>query len=339
MDNPSITVSDFIARAPHSLELKLIAGADGAEVRRITLPRIQKLGLALAGFRHYLHPGRVQIIGQSEISYLTELSPEARHEAIRNLELERISCALVTKDLSAPPELVEAADDAKLPLLQTPLVSSEAITHITLFLQKELAPCEVRHGVLLDLYGIGVLIEGRSGIGKSECALDLIVRGHRLIADDQVEVRRVSSDTLVGNAPELLREYMEIRGLGIINIRELYGVSAISESKEIELSIKLERWSDAKEVERLGIDAREIEILGLPVPHVLLPVSPGRNLSTLVETAVRVHLLRARGHDAARELVARHDALMRDGEYEAFDDAFGEDAPTFAPLNSLNKET
>lgn len=311
MDNPSITVAEFVARAPRALELKVVAGASGADARRITLSRIQKLGLALAGFRHYLHPGRVQIIGQSEISYLNELSSDARREAITHLELDRISCALVTKDLGVPPELAEAFDHARLPLLQTPLVSSEAITHVTLFLNRELAPCEVRHGVLLDLYGIGVLIEGRSGIGKSECALDLIVRGHRLVADDQVEVRRVSSDTLAGSAPELLREIIEIRGLGILNVREVYGVSAISESKNIELSIKLERWSEANEVERLGIDAQATEILGLSVPHVLLPVSPGRNLSTLVETAVRVHLLRARGHDAARDFIARHDELMK----------------------------
>ncbi|MCA1817912.1 MAG: HPr(Ser) kinase/phosphatase, partial [Acidobacteria bacterium] len=179
------------------------------------------------------------------------------------------------------------------------------------FLQRALAPRELRHGVLLDAYGLGVLIEGESGIGKSECALDLIVRGHRLVADDLVEVRRVSQTQLLGSAPELLREHMEIRGLGIINVRDLFGVSATwSGAKQIGLSIRLERWREMKEVDRLGVEERAVEILGVKIPQVLLPVSPGRNLATLVETALRVHLLRARAYNAARDFVARHDQLL-----------------------------
>ena len=183
-------------------------------------------------------------------------------------------------------------------------------------MHEALAPRESRHGVLLDLYGLGVLIEGRSGVGKSECALDLIMRGHRLVSDDLVEVRRTGPDQLMGSAPELLREHMEIRGLGILNIRDLFGVSAISGPKQINLSIRLERWEDAGDVERLGLDASTTEILGVSVPSVLLPVSPGRNLSTLVETAVRVHLLRVRGYNAAREFVARHTGMIEWAEDE-----------------------
>jgi len=177
-----------------------------------------------------------------------------------------------------------------------------------------LAPRETRHGVLLDLYDLGVLIEGKSGVGKSECALDLIMRGHSLVADDTVEVRRQGDGLLVGSAPELLREHMEIRGLGILNVRELFGVSAVSGPKQVGLTIRLERWQEAQEVDRLGLEARTVEILGVRVPHFLLPVSPGRNLSTLVETAVRVHLLRLRGYDAARQFVARQGELLRAGE-------------------------
>lgn len=178
--------------------------------------------------------------------------------------------------------------------------------------QPSISVRETRHGVLLDAYGLGVLIEGESGIGKSECALDLIGRGHRLVADDVVEVRRVGAGQLTGCAPELLREHMEIRGLGIINIRDLFGVAAIwSGAKVIGLSIRLERWGALKEeVDRLGVEERTVEILGVRVPQVLLPVSPGRNLATLVETAMRVHLLRVRGYNAARDFVARHDALV-----------------------------
>jgi len=314
-EQPTISVSEFIARAPARLALRVLAGGRGADSRRLSSPRIQKLGLALAGFPNYIHAGRVQIVGQSEIWFLGQLEPARRREAIANLALGRISCVLVTKELDPPAELVAAAEEAGLPLLQTSLLSSLAITAVTEFLEGALAPRETRHGVLLDAYGLGVLIEGESGIGKSECALDLIVRGHRLVSDDLVEVRRVGAERLTGCAPELLREHMEIRGLGIINIRELFGVSSIwAGAKQIGLSIRLERWGEMKEVDRLGVDVSEVEILGVRIPQVLLPVSPGRNLSTLVETALRVHLLRARGRNAALDFVARHAALLAHDE-------------------------
>jgi HPr kinase/phosphorylase len=309
-DNPEISVSDFLAHAPSRLELRVLAGEGGARSRQLTTARIQKLGLAFAGFTHYIHSGRLQIVGQSEIWFLGQLAPDKRREAINNLALDRISCVLITKGLEPPREMMEAAESAGLPLISTPLVSSLAITLVTDYLQERLAPRDVRHGVLMDVYGLGVLIEGASGIGKSECALDLVARGHRLVSDDVIEVRRIGQERIVGNAPELLREHLEIRGLGIINIRDLFGVSAVSTSKNIDLSIRLERWDEAGEVERLGIDARAIEILGVRVPQVLIPVSPGRNLSTLVETAVRVEMLRTRGYDAAQNFVARHTEIL-----------------------------
>jgi HPr kinase/phosphorylase len=310
----SITVGEFVAHAPPQLELEVLAGASGLSSRKFTAPRIQKLGLALAGFTHYLHPGRLQIIGQSEIWYLEQLEAGRRREVISLLSLEQIACALVTKGLDPPSEFIEAAEIARLPLLRTALVSSSAINLVTDCLQEMLAPRAVLHGVLLDLYGLGVLIEGSSGIGKSECALDLITRGHRLVSDDVVEVRRINAEHLTGSAPDLLREHLEIRGLGIINIRDLFGVSSISGAKRIDLSIRLERWEAASDVDRLGIDMRVVEILGVSVPQVLIPVSPGRNISTLVETAVRVQLLRLRGYDAAQSFVARHTELIKDNE-------------------------
>jgi HPr kinase/phosphorylase len=310
-DNPTITVSEFVAQSPPALELSVLAGEAGAATRRLTAARIQKLGLALAGFTHYIHPGRLQIIGQSEIWYLGQLAPDRRDEAIHNLALEKISCVLVTKGLQPPPEFIEAARSANMPLLRTPLVSSVAINVVTDFLLEMLAPRIMRHGVLLDLYGLGVLIEGASGIGKSECALDLVARGHRLVSDDVIEVRRLGTDRLLGSAPELLSEHLEIRGLGIINIRDLFGVSAISAAKTIDLSIKLARWDEAGDVDRLGIDAQAVDILGVDVPQVLIPVSPGRNLSTLVETAVRVQLLRVRGYNAAQAFVERHSEMLK----------------------------
>lgn len=308
----SISVGDFVSHAPSELNLEVLAGEQGLTTRKITAPRIQKLGLALAGFAHYVHPGRLQIVGQSEIWFLGQLEPAKRSEAISHLSLEQIACVLITKGLEPPAELILAADIAQMPMLRTPLVSSAAITVVTDCLQELLAPRTILHGVLLDLYGLGVLIEGSSGIGKSECALDLITRGHRLVSDDVIDVRRISADRLNGSAPELLREHLEIRGLGIINIRDLFGVSAISGATKLDLSIRLERWDDAGDVDRLGIDPRSIEILGVTIPQVLIPVSPGRNLATLVETAVRVQLLRLRGYDAAQTFVARHTEMIKD---------------------------
>ena len=304
--HPTLTVGAFVAGAPEGLSLGYLAGARGAESRHLRSPRIQKLGLALAGFTHYVHEGRVQIVGQSELQYLGQLSADERRAAVARLEFEKISCVLVTSGRTPPPELTEAAEAAGLPLLRTPLVSSAAITAVTEYLEEALAPRDTRHGVLLDLYGLGVLIEGKSGVGKSECALDLIMRGHQLVADDLVEIRRRWPGQLVGSTPDLLREHMEIRGLGILNIRELFGVSAVSGPKQIGLDIRLERWADASEVDRLGLEERTVDILGVAVPYFVLPVSPGRNLATLVETAVRVHLLRLRGYNAAERLVERH---------------------------------
>ncbi len=317
----AITVSEFIAHANSRLELEVLAGGTGTSQRKITAARIQKLGLALAGFTRYIHPGRIQVVGQSEIWYLSQLTPLGRRDAIHNLGLEDICCILVTKGLQPPAELIAAAEQAQVPLLRTPLVSSVAINIVIDILQERLAPRAVRHGELLELYGLGVLIEGASGIGKSECALDLIARGHRLISDDIVEVRRIGAGLLLGTAPELLREHLEIRGLGILNIRDLFGVAALSSAKTIDLSIRLERWEEAGEVDRLGIDASAVEILGVRVPQVLIPVSPGRNLSTLVETAVRVQLLRLRGYDAAQAFVARHAEMLRAARNAAASDA------------------
>jgi HPr kinase/phosphorylase len=309
-ERPTISVAEFVAQSPARLGLGLLAGAAGADSRRLDSPRIQKLGLALAGFSNYVHTGRVQILGRSEVSYLEQLAPERRREAINNLELENITCVLVTTGLAPPEEFVEACERASLPLVQTPLLSSAAINAVTEYLGEALAPRETRHGVLIDLYGLGVLLEGRSGVGKSECALDLIMRGHQLVADDVVEIRRAGPDLLTGGAPELSREYMEIRGLGIINVRELFGVTAVGEARPVDLSIRLERWEEGREVERLGLEACSVEILGVQVPSFVLPVSPGRNLATLVETAVRVHLLRAAGYNAARNFVERHSAAL-----------------------------
>lgn len=308
-ENPKISVADFAEKSPPELQIEILAGKGGLKKREINSARIQKLGLALAGFAHYIHTGRIQIVGQSEIWYLSQLESRKKIEAIRNLNLEKISCILITKGLEPPIELLKIAEESDVPLLRTNLISSGAINKVSEFLQAVLAPQITLHGVLMGMFGIGVLILGDSGIGKSECALDLITRGHYLIADDSVLVKKVG-EKLEGKSPDLIQDYLEIHGLGIINIRELFGVSAIGKGSQIEICIELKKWSEFEEIDRLGITMMEEEIFDLKIPKFILPVTSGRNLSTLVETAVRIHLLKASGYDAAQNLIEKHKALV-----------------------------
>lgn len=310
---PTVSVEEFVAHCPPEMGLEILAGRDNLPAKRIDSPRIQKLGLALAGFAHYIHEGRVQIVGQSEVWYLEQIEPERRRVALENLDFGKVSCIVVTKGLNPPQELVDIASERGVPLLKSSQVSSSTIENVTNTLLELLAPSVTLHGVLLGMYGIGVMLTGTSGVGKSECALDLIMRGHRLIADDAILIRRIG-ESLEGSSPELIHGFLEIRGLGIVNIRELFGVSVIGKPEKIEVCIELRRWEDLDEVDRLGIEAREEVILGRQIPKYVLPVSPGRNLSTLVETAVRIHLLKASGIDSAQTLIERHGAMLLGGQ-------------------------
>lgn len=308
-EQPKISMADFIEKAPTELHLEVIAGAKSLQIREITSSRIQKLGLALAGFAHYIHAGRVQMVGQSEIWYLTQLEREKRIQAINNLDLNKICCVLITKSLTPPPELLEIANEKMLPVIRTSQVSSVAIGIVSTFLQEALAPQITIHGVLLGVYGLGVLLLGDSGIGKSECALDLIMRGHRLISDDAVLIKRIG-DKLEGASPDLTHELLEIRGLGIINIRHLFGVSAISRQRNIDLCVELKKWDEFQEIDRLGLETVEEDIFGVNITKFVLPVSLGRNTSTLVETAIRLHLLKLNGYDATQELIEKHSKML-----------------------------
>jgi len=293
------------------LPLELLAGADGLD-RAITSPHIQKTGLALAGFHEYLKPGRVLIFGESEIRYLESLEPAARITALRLALTLDFPCVLITGGFTPPAELLIEAERARVPLLKTAVATPTAIAKLSSMLEDWLAERTMVHAVLMDVLGLGVLIAGESGIGKSECALDLIVRGHRLVADDTVEVRRRQETILIGACPELTRHHMELRGLGVINIKELFGIASTRSSKRLELVVQLERWVPTREYERLGLDDAFYEILGLRVPLLKMPVAPGRNIAILVEVAARNQLLRQRGHHAARELANRLDASLRE---------------------------
>lgn len=312
---PKIRVRDLMLGEAKHLRLDLIAGEGGLE-KEITVPRIQKPGLSLAGFIEYIHPGRVQILGQSEITFLSGLPAKRRKDVLEQVCATGVTCFVITKKLDAPEELITSATAHEIPVLSTPLMSSATIDGLTWFLEQRLAPRISVHGVLLDVYGVGVLLLGDSGVGKSECALDLIVRGHRLVSDDIVEIRR-RGDVLSGTGPELTRYHMEVRGLGIINIKDLFGVAAVRYTKDLDMVIRLDRWQEDKEYERLGLDRRNYEILNLEVPYVEMPVAPGRYLSVLVEVAARNLLLRSRGLDPARELSDRLEAHIADKEQVA----------------------
>jgi len=290
--------------AAGGLNLDLLAGASGLD-RRITLPYVQKTGLALAGYDEYLRHGRVLIFGESEIRFLEQLTPADRAQNLRRLFGRDIPCVLVTMGLDGPAELAAEAERASVPLLRTALTTPVAIARVTSSLEDQMAPREIRHGVLVDILGLGVLITGESGIGKSECALDLIGRGHRLVADDTVEIRCRGEAILIGTCPELTRHHVEIRGLGLINVTELFGVTSTRSSKRVELVVQLERWDESREYDRLGLDVTTTDILGIGVPMIVMPVAPGRSVGLLVEVAARNQLLRARGRHAARELAQR----------------------------------
>jgi HPr kinase/phosphorylase len=318
---PSVTVAGLLSSRPEAfgLPLELLAGANGLD-RVITSPHIQKTGLALAGFHEYLKPGRVLIFGESEIRYLESLESEARVTALRLALTLDFPCVLMTGGFTPPPELPLEAERARVPLLKTGVATPMAIAKLSSLLEDSLAERTMIHAVLMDVLGLGVLLAGESGIGKSECALDLIVRGHRLVADDTVEIRRRQETILIGACPELTRHHMELRGLGVINIKELFGIASTRSSKRVELVVQLERWVPTREYERLGLDDVFHEILGLRVPLLKMPVAPGRNIAILVEVAARNQLLRQRGHHAARELANRLDASLREQARPSHDD-------------------
>ncbi len=307
-----VTVGALLASRTEAfgLPLELLAGAGGLG-RSITSPHIQKTGLALAGFHEYLKPGRVLIFGASEIRYLESLDAAARLTSLRLALTLDFPCVLITGDFAPPPELAAEAERASLPVLKTAVATAPAIAKLSALLEDSLAERVMIHAVLVDVLGLGVLLVGESGIGKSECALDLIVRGHRLVADDTVELRRRQDTVLIGTCPELTRYHMELRGLGVININELFGIASTRSFKRVELVVQLERWDPTIEYERLGLDDVFYELLGVRVPLIRMPVAPGRNVSILVEVAARNQLLRSRGHHAARALADRLERTLR----------------------------
>ena len=319
---PGVTVRGLLSSRSDALDLsiELLGGSRGLD-RLITNPHPQKTGLALAGFQEYLRPGRVLVFGESEIRYLERLDSMERTATLGQALGIDFPCILITGGFTPPVEMIVEAERAGVPLLKTAVITPTAIAKLTTLLEDSLAERTVIHAVLMDILGLGVLLVGESGIGKSECALDLIVRGHRLVADDTVEIRRRSETILIGTCPELTRHHMELRGLGLINVKELFGIASTRSSKRVEMVVHLERWDSSREYERLGLDDASYEILGLQVPLIQMPVAPGRNIAILVEVAARNQLLRARGLHAARALADRLEQQLRAGGAASVDHA------------------
>jgi len=323
---PTMAVSELLTElGADPLAFELVAGEDGL-TNLVTHTRIQKPGLALAGFLEYIHSGRIQILGKSEMTFLGERPPAERGRIMAQLCRQGASCFVVTHGNEPAEELLEVADKQAVPLLVTQEPTPRAIDVITRFLEDRLAPRVVVQGVLLDIYGLGVLLLGDSGVGKSECALDLVARGHRLVSDDVVEVKR-RNETLVGTGPELTRYHMELRGVGIVNVKDLFGVAAVRLTKFVEYVVKLDPLNAEKRYDRLGLDEQSYPILGVDLPYIEMPVGPGRNLSVLVEVAARNHLLKLKGYHPAKRLAQQLNRQLRSDRSETdFDDTLAEES-------------
>jgi HPr kinase/phosphorylase len=299
-ERAQVAVRELLGPDLGELELSVIGDASYLE-NPITHPRVQKPGLAFAGYYKYIKSGRVQIVGESEMAYLGTLDSETRLDRFVHVTSREVPVFVITKGLEPFPDFVKLCEENSVSLIRSPALSSIVIKEISYYLEEHLVPSTTKHGVLVDIYGLGVMLIGDSGVGKSECALDLITRGHSLVADDRVTIRRYPHGDLIGYCEEPLRHHMELRGLGIINVQDLFGLAAVRERRSIDLVIELEPWDETKAYDRLGLDETVFKILDVPCPYLKMPVALGRNLSGLVEIAARNHLLKLRGHHSARE--------------------------------------
>lgn len=274
---------------------------EDADSRVISNAEVARPGLALAGFFEIFEPSRVQIIGKAEYRYLEERDEARRDAKINDFFREKPVCVILSTSLSPFPRMLEAAKENGVPLLSTQERTSAFMAALIAYLNVQLAPRITRHGVLVEVYGEGLLLLGDSGVGKSETAIELVKRGHRLIADDAVEIKRVSAKTLVGTAPPIIRHYVELRGIGIVDVRRIFGMGAVKDSQGIDLVINLEPWIQGKMYDRLGLDSQKMDILGIEVPSITIPVKPGRNLAIILEIAAMNNRQKKMGYNTAEE--------------------------------------
>ncbi|MFB6366995.1 HPr(Ser) kinase/phosphatase [Paenibacillus elgii] len=290
-----VKVSDLV----REFHLEIICGEEGLK-RPIVTADLYRPGLEMAGYYEFHPTDRVQILGKTELTFFDGLSSEERMDRMRRLcAPEETPCIIISRGMDAPIELLAAANDHQITVVKTAMATTILASRVTNFLENRLAPTTTIHGVLVDVYGIGMLISGSSGIGKSETALELVKRGHRLIADDAVEIRQTADHQLIGNAPELIRHLLEIRGIGIINVMTLFGAGAVRTEKKISVVVKLETWQQDKQYDRLGLDEETTQIIDTNIPLVTIPVRPGRNLAVIIEVAAMNYRLKRMGYNAA----------------------------------------
>lgn len=304
-----VTTKDVIEK----FNLQLLAGQEGTG-RYITMSDISRPGLEMAGYFTHYPANRVQLLGRSELSFYEMLPTVDKIERAKKLCTPNTPAIIISRGLEAPKELIKAAENANVPLLVSNLKTTQFSSQLTNFLESKLAPSTAIHGVLVDIYGIGVLILGKSGVGKSETALELIKKGHRLVADDVVEIRQEAENLLVGSPPPLLEHLLEIRGIGIIDIMTLFGASAVRPYKRITLVVELELWDPEKNYDRLGLDEEKIQIIDTKLTKLTVPVQPGRNVSVIIEVAAMNYRLKRKGLNAAEEFARRLDSVITENE-------------------------
>ena len=316
-------ITESLDRIIKELNLEEIWLPAPAEEIRVSCPAVNRPGLPLVGYFDRFESERIQIIGKVEYNYLKEMDPEERMTRLDAFFAHKPVAVIVTSSIEIFGEMRLCAERYKVPLCRTADTTSSFMAALIAFLDVSLAPRITRHGVLVEVYGEGVLILGDSGIGKSETAIELVKRGHRLIADDAVEIKRVSAKTLVGSAPEIIRHYVELRGIGIVDVRRIFGMGAVKMTEKIDLIIKLEHWEQNKMYDRFGLDTETTEILGIPVPTITVPVRPGRNLAVILEIAAMNNRQKKMGYDTAVEFNKR---LMKryEKKTDAADDGDGD---------------
>jgi HPr kinase/phosphorylase len=303
-----LRLRDFLERPDDPLQLEALTGAVGLD-RSVPDPEVASPGLALAGYTGRFAPQRLHVMGETEITYLTSLPAPERQRLLANFFAFDLPCIFVTKGLEVPAELLELAREKGVPVLRSRLKTAEFYRRIKPLVEEAFAPRTTLHGSLADVYGVGLLFIGRSGIGKSECVLDLVERGHRLVADDVVQVTRRGTDILIGRGHELAGHHMEIRGIGLIDVQSLFGVRAVRQQKRIEVVVQLEDWETARDTtERTGLAHQTTEVLGVHIPKVVVPLNPGKNITVVSEVVAMMHLLRYAGVDVA---AAFNDRLIK----------------------------
>lgn len=286
-------------------KLETIYMPQGKENTEITVAEVNRPSLQIAGFFDYFDPKRIQILGQVEYTFLEKQTQEERKKSLDRLMSQPIPCIVVARNMDIYAELLESCRENDIPLLRTDISTSVFMSRLILSLTVALAPMQTVHGVLVEVYGEGILIMGESGVGKSEMAIELVKRGHRLVADDAVEIRKVSHKTLVGSSPEIIKHFIELRGIGIVDVRRIFGMGAVKDTENIDLIINLEVWQNGKNYDRLGLDEFTTELLGLKIPSITIPVKPGRNLAIIAEVAAMNQRQRRMGFNAAEELNKR----------------------------------